>query len=101
VLINIVVHIYFLMLLQPANMWGMKVLYFASLNDRLGRKEDVVTLDTKTSIKVFLKSHLGEDFSSIASGRYLYAINEEIVPDETELSDDDTLAIFPPFSGGV
>jgi molybdopterin synthase sulfur carrier subunit len=82
-------------------MWAMKILYFASLRDRLGRSEDVVTLDTKTSIKVFLKKHLGQDFFGVASGKYLFAVNEEVVPDETELSDGDTLAVFPPFSGGV
>jgi molybdopterin converting factor small subunit len=75
----------------------MKIIYFASLRDRLDRSEESVTLDTKTSIKVFLEKHLGPEFT----GGYLFAVNEEVVPEETELTDGDTLAIFPPFSGGL
>ena len=82
-------------------MWTMKVLYFASLRDRLGRSEDETALDAKISIKAFLGKHLGADFSGIVSGKYLFAVNEEIVPVETELTDGDTLAVFPPFSGGA
>lgn len=47
-----------------------------------------------------LWSELKERYPRIASIPPLFAIQEEYVPADTKLSDEDTLMLFPPVSGG-
>jgi len=78
----------------------MKILYFASLRERLG-PEEYFTIDTKTTVKVFFKEHIAGRLQGLSEDNFLFAVNEEMVGGDKEISDSDTLAIMPPLSGGT
>jgi len=81
-------------------MFRMKILYFASLREHLGRSEEYFTIDTKTTVKVFFMENISARVKGLNPEKFLYAINEEMADADAELSDGDTLAIMPPLSGG-
>jgi molybdopterin converting factor small subunit len=43
---------------------------------------------------------LAETYPSLQSMKYSIAVNKKIIQGNTELNNDDTVAILPPFSGG-
>ena len=47
-----------------------------------------------------LTQHLAEQFPSLLSIKYSMAVNKKIIQENTELKNEDTVAILPPFSGG-
>lgn len=77
----------------------MRVLYFASLKDRLKLDEERFTLETEMSVGEFVKTHI-EPRAEYKLGNFLFAVNEEMVDRHYFLKDEDTLAILPPLSGG-
>ncbi|GLS25259.1 molybdopterin converting factor subunit 1 [Marinibactrum halimedae] len=88
----------------------IKVLFFASLRDKLGVSELAVSIDQltaishETSVEVLVK-HLssqnaqwGDILNSDAS--LLIAINQTMVESNTVIHDGDEVALFPPVTGG-
>ncbi|MFC3559214.1 MoaD/ThiS family protein [Pedobacter jamesrossensis] len=47
-----------------------------------------------------LKLYLEKSFPSLTTMKYKLALNKNLVQDNTEIRDKDTIAIMPPFSGG-
>ena len=47
-----------------------------------------------------LNQRLAENFPSLQSIKYSIAVNKKVVQENTELNNEDTVAILPPFSGG-
>lgn len=79
----------------------IKIKAFASVREMFGFEEKELTVSegitVKDIISQFKKSYPPlNDFN----GTLLFAINEEYCRETASLSDDDTLAIFPPVSGG-
>lgn len=78
----------------------IKVLYFASLREEIGRGSDVVEIaETDSSIqltqlwtKATGRASLPEDL--------LVAVNQEYTDAEANINDGDEVAFFPPVTGG-
>lgn len=47
-----------------------------------------------------LKAHLEASFPSLRNMKYKLALNKHIVQRNSDISNNDTVAIMPPFSGG-
>ena len=79
----------------------IKVLYFASLADRLGVREDEIELPLKSCVGDAL-GRLTERHAGLAAVRdtLAFAVNLAYVDGEAVLADGDELALIPPVSGG-
>ena len=83
----------------------MKILYFAWLRERLNKGEEEVALPETVTTVSDLLDWLGANDEAAAlafEDRTVIkaAVDEEIVPLETELGNARTVAIFPPMTGG-
>lgn len=79
----------------------LKVLYFATLRDRAGVKDEIVELLNGATIS-HLKDHLQALHPALAAGlpSAVIAVNQEFAFGEETLNSGDEIAIFPPVSGG-
>lgn len=79
----------------------IKVLYFATLQDRAGVKEEMLDLEDGASV-AGLKNWLAREKSALASAldSCLVSVNHEFAFDQEPLSDGDEVGLFPPVSGG-
>lgn len=79
----------------------IKIKAFASVREAVGFEEKELTVSEDITVKDIMqqlkKSHPTLDGFN---GSLLFAINEEYCRDTATLSEEDTLAIFPPVSGG-
>ena len=81
----------------------IRVLYFASLRERLGRDEE--SLDACPASVGELRGLLagrGDAWQAAFAGelRVLAAVNHEMASDATALVDGDEVGFFPPVTGG-
>jgi molybdopterin synthase sulfur carrier subunit len=75
----------------------VRVRYFASLRERLGRAEDSVMIEPGTTVaEVWTKVTGGGDMPA----NLLMAVNLEYVRPEQPVRDGDEVAFFPPVTGG-
>ena len=70
----------------------VKVLYFASLKERLLKGEDLI-------------NYLSENDAALKAAfeempRLRFAVNQEMAKESTVLKDGDEVAFFPPVTGG-
>ncbi len=82
----------------------IKVLYFASIKDRLGKDEEELELkdgETLQSLLNHLKSENDVLAKFLEAHSFLFAVNEEIANLDTILKSNDEIAILPPLSGGL
>ena len=75
----------------------IKVFFFGSISEAAGRQEEVFETDGQLS---GLVAAIEEKYPGIKGIKHQLAINQELNPDISELSDGDELAFLPPFSGG-
>jgi molybdopterin synthase sulfur carrier subunit len=82
----------------------MKILYFASLRDRLGCATEELNAGPEIGTVAELINLLqqrGEPWSSVLSAsRVMVAVNQEMARPATTLSNHDEVALFPPVTGG-
>lgn len=78
----------------------MKVLYFASARDWMKTEEEEITLDAPTTVAEFIKEKIEPRTDGKKFDRFLFAVNEEMVDGSHTVTDEDTLALLPPLSGG-
>jgi molybdopterin synthase sulfur carrier subunit len=83
----------------------IRVLFFASVRDRLGVESvDVSAADAGSdiaSLREFLAAQGGVWADVLGNNdRLLAAINQQMVPMHTVVDDDDEVAFFPPVTGG-
>jgi len=80
----------------------VRVLYFASLRDRVGLREEQLDLPEGVTIAE-LRSRLGERHAHLAPllDTALFSVNREFAFPEERLSHADEVAVFPPVSGGA
>jgi molybdopterin synthase sulfur carrier subunit len=83
----------------------MKLLYFASVRQKIGRGEEDIPLPDGVRTIAELMNALrargnayAEAFSD--SARLRAARNQEHVPFDSSVHDDDEIAFFPPVTGG-
>ncbi len=74
----------------------IKVRYFASLREQIGRDLDIIEdIDGISSVRELRKS-----LSSMLPAQTLCAVNYEYANDDTPIKDGDEVAFFPPVTGG-
>ncbi len=76
---------------------SIKVRYFASLKELMGRSEEEIIFVNIVSVKDVL-NQVGENRN--IPQNILAAINMEYVEFEANVSDGDEVAFFPPVTGG-
>lgn len=75
----------------------IKVLYFASLKELLGRSEELVNLNEINTVEdVWKHVSAGRDVSQ----QVLYSINQEYATADSLVKAGDEVAFFPPVTGG-
>ncbi len=78
---------------------AVKLLFFATLRDKVGAKEAAATLPEGLTVAAF-KGWLGEQYPALAGATILVAINKEYAFDEEIIPAGAEIALFPPVSGG-
>lgn len=76
----------------------VKVLFFASLREAAGTRQLDLSLDAPTTLRQ-LAERL-ERSHGVNLGGSLCALNEHYAAPEKQVADGDTVAFFPPVSGG-
>lgn len=74
---------------------AIRIRYFASVRERLGRSEELMALDRGITV-----ADVWGRVGGALSGTVLAAVNQEFVPFSHPLRDGDELAFFPPVTGG-
>ena len=79
----------------------IKVLYFASLKDKLRKNSEELNIKENSSIKD-LKELIIKKYPEVKEllEKCMVALNENYVNDEVILKDNDTIAFIPPVGGG-
>ena len=81
-----------------ALMLNVRVLFFASLREHLGKAELVTRIpSTLTAASLWQRLSAGND---ALPEQVLFAVNHEYVNANYRLNDGDTIAFFPPVTGG-
>lgn len=75
----------------------VKVKYFASLKQRLGRGEEVLELEDGMNVSNLWRQIAGE---SAIPADVMTAVNMEYVQNDAVICDGDEVAFFPPVTGG-
>jgi len=83
----------------------LKIIYFASLKEKIGRSEEQLELPANVETLAELIAHLGELHGSawtdaITSTPVLTAVNHEMCERSQSIKDGDEIAFFPPVTGG-
>lgn len=75
----------------------MKILFFASIAEATGTEQiDINGVATVSELKTLLQSK----FPSLITMNYSVAVNQQISHINDQLSEQDEVALLPPFSGG-
>ncbi len=78
----------------------VRVLFFASLRERLGCSEVVRTLEAGATTGSLVE-RLREEFPDLdGAGRFAIAVNSDYTDGGQALADGDEVALIPPVSGG-
>ncbi len=75
----------------------VKVKYFASLKQSLGRSEEQLELDNGMTVSELWQQLSGDE---LVPEKVMTAVNMEYVKSDTVLKQDDEVAFFPPVTGG-
>ncbi len=80
----------------------VKILFFASLKDLVGKSEIEINLEEKASVRdVFQKLQIRYPSLKKYENILLVAVNQEYSNLDTPISPNDEIAFFPPVSGGA
>lgn len=82
----------------------IRILYFASLRERVGQEAEELVLpdgiDTVGKLREYIAAR-GAAWDALAAGKTLRAaVNQHMAPADTALGEGDEVAFFPPVTGG-
>jgi molybdopterin synthase sulfur carrier subunit len=82
----------------------IRLMYFASLRESLGQREEQLSLPAGVVTVGALRAHLaarGETWQRLAPGHNVRAaVNQTMAGDEAAIAAGDEVAFFPPVTGG-
>lgn len=82
----------------------MRILFFASLRERLGIADMELELggniDSVADVKALLAARDQDWQQAFNDPALLAAVNQEMVAEDARVTDSDELAFFPPVTGG-
>lgn len=80
----------------------IRVLYFASLRDKIGQEEEELDYSGTVAGLMGLLCNRGAAWSDVFADNQsvLSAVNQEMAKPESEVSDGDEVGFFPPVTGG-
>ncbi len=78
----------------------MKILYFASLKEKLNTSNDNITFNSPVKISIIKKELILKYGEQHFPKNILCAVNHEIASEDTLVNDTDEVAFFPPVTGG-
>jgi len=82
----------------------MKVLFFGSLREQLGTGELNAALpdgvETIGQLLAKLQTQGDEWKLALGTGNVFFAVNQDMVDENTAINDSDEVALFPPVTGG-
>jgi sulfur-carrier protein len=83
----------------------VRILYFASIRERLGRDSEELDLPAAVATIAALRSHLrargGAWADALAEGKLLRAaVNQDMAQSAAAIKAGDEVAFFPPVTGG-
>jgi len=86
---------------SPESQVRVRVLFFGAARDAVNANQLELSLDAPATVSTAFKN-LAARFSQLERfGRsLLFAVNQEYATPDTQLNDNDELAVFPPVSGG-
>jgi len=73
----------------------IKIIAFGQIAEITGKELVIEALDTAS-----LQQALRDKFPALAEKKYAIAVNKILVSDNHILTDNDTVALMPPYSGG-
>lgn len=76
---------------------SVRVKYFASLRETIGRSDDELSITSTTTVAEVWKQ---ATHNMQQPDRLLVAVNQEYANFDNEVSDGDEVAFFPPVTGG-
>jgi len=74
----------------------IEIISFGKISEFIGNQK--MTIDCGTTDE--LKTHLENIFPQLAGMKYKLALNKNLVQQNSEINNSDSIAIMPPFSGG-
>ena len=83
----------------------LKIIYFASLKEKIGRAEEQIELPAEVNTLADLVAHMGKLHGAawtdaITGSPILTAVNHEMCERSQAIKDGDEIAFFPPVTGG-
>ena len=74
--------------------------YFGLIADIMQRKEEHLFFEQTSQSLELIQSQLEEKYPEIKNVSYSFAVNQTLVKEDFVVSDNDEIALLPPFSGG-
>ena len=78
----------------------MKVLFFASLRERLGISDQEFTLPENSTVEQLLSILINEHGSSLFPDNIICAVNQTVARPNDVIKNSDEVAFYPPVTGG-
>jgi MoaD family protein len=77
----------------------VRIRYFAAFRDAVGQSEEQVETDAK-SLEALFEERLGAHAGLHRESAAKVAVNDRLVPWDTDFDDGDEVLFFPPVAGG-
>ena len=83
---------------------SVKVLFFASLRDAVGRESLTLEISTTASVEQFMRQLVtavsAAAYAALSNEAVRIAVNQDLVQADVEIHDGDEVAFLPPVTGG-
>lgn len=86
--------------LSKFNKMTITVKYFGLIADVTKTREEVFTIDTLNFSTDDLLKNLQQKYKDLNGNSFVIAVNKTVATENLSISNNDTIALLPPFAGG-